>query len=80
MAGVVNSATLFGAIKQNSVVVAYGNGSVNNLIPSPTTRCSISMVIQGVVGDIITVEGVSNNTNNVLTTDGSSRMVVTKLN
>ncbi len=80
LAGVTNNATLFSVIKQNSVAIAYGSGSVNNLVPSPYTRCSMSMVIQGTAGDIITVEGVSNSTNNLLTVDGSSRMVITKLN
>lgn len=80
LAGTVNSSLLFGAIKQNGNVVAYGSGPVNNLIPSPTTRCSMSMVVQGAAGDVITAEAVSNSISNSLTVDGSSRMVTTKLN
>ena len=80
LAGTTSSALLFSAIKQNGNVVAYGSGPVNNLIPSPTTRCSMSMVVQGAVGDVITVESVSNTTTNTLTVDGSTRMVTTKLN
>ncbi len=81
LGGTANAA-VFPTLLLNGSAVAYGAASSSGNLAVNLGRSSLSMVIALTAGDVLTIQGSNGNSANAITfsTDGTTRLVITKLN